>query len=297
MPNAYISGTGHYHPSNVVTNDDLITKYGIDTSNEWIVQRTGIEERRFAAYGEATRDMGLEAAKRAIASAGLQPHDLDMIIFATLSPDYAFPGSAVFIQEMLGLCEGPHAKFVATLDIRNQCSGFVYALTTASNFVKAGGLKHVLVIGAEKHSNAIDLTTEGRNVSSLFGDGAGAVVVSATEENRGIRSCKLGADGRYADALCQKIWDMRRDSFFLKNEKGQGVVEHKELYAQMNGKLVFKNAVERMASVLMEAMMAEGITGGDVDLFLFHQANLRINQYWQNLMGVPDDKVYNNIQR
>ncbi len=297
MPNAYISGTGHFAPPTVVTNDDLITQFGIETNNEWIVQRTGIEERRFASDGMGTADMGYEAAKAAIAAAGIEPHDLDMILFATLSPDYAFPGPGVFVQAKLGLCDGPKAKFIPAMDIRAQCSGFMYGLSTADAMIRSGKTKHVLLIGAEKHSPGLDLSTEGRGVASLFGDGAGAVVVSATDENRGLRTWKMGADGRYADVLSQRIWDISKRPLFELDENGWGKVPPQHMWAQMNGKLVFKNAVERMAAVLMEVMMAENITGADVDLFLFHQANLRINQYLQNLMGVPDEKVYNNIQR
>ena len=184
MPNAFISGTGFYVPPRVVTNDDLRTQYGIDTTHDWIVQRTGIEERRFAEEGVGSADLGAAAAEKAIESAGIKKTDLDMIIFATLSPEHCFPGSGVYMQKKLGLCDGPDAKFVPALDIRNQCSGFLYALGTASSMVKCGQAQHVLVVGAEVHSAALDLSTKGRGVASLFGDGAGAVIVSATEEDR-----------------------------------------------------------------------------------------------------------------
>ena len=297
MPNAFISGTGFYVPPRRVTNDDLVKQYGIETSHEWILQRTGIEERRFADEGIGSSDLALEASKKALAKAGLSAHDLDMIVFATLSPEHCFPGSGVYLQQKLGLCDGPNAKFVPALDVRNQCSGFLYALGTATSMVKSGACKNVLVVGAETHSAAIDLTTKGRNVSSLFGDGAGAVIVSATDEDRGIRAWKLGADGRGANELSQKIWDIRKRPFIPQNEAGKGVVDAEMMFAQMNGKAVFKSAVERMCMVLMEVCMAAGCTGEQIDLFCFHQANLRINQYIQDMLKIPNEKVVHNIER
>ena len=299
VPNAYISGTGSYVPPRRVTNADLRSLYGIDTTHEWIVQRTGIEERRFADEGVTTSDLALAAAEKAIARAGIAKTDLDMILFATLSPDRAFPGSGVYLQQKLGLCDGPNAKFVPALDIRNQCSGFIYALATATSMVRAGSCKHVLVAGAEVHSAAIDLTTRGRNVSSLFGDGAGAVVVSATQpdEDRGIRAWRLGADGRFADALSQRIWDIGKRPFIPQNAEGVGQVDPSLMWAHMEGKVVFKNAVERMISVLVETCMEARCTGADIDLFCFHQANLRINQFIQEKLAIPPEKVVHNIER
>ncbi|MCA9598048.1 MAG: ketoacyl-ACP synthase III, partial [Myxococcales bacterium] len=297
MPNAYISGTGFYVPPRVVTNDQLAKDYGIDTTHEWIVKRTGIEERHFAEEGVGTSDLALHAAEDAIAAAGIQKTDLDMIVFATLSPDHAFPGSGVYLQQKLGLCEGDNPKFVPALDIRNQCSGFVYGLATAASMVQSGGAKHVLLVGAETHSAALDLSTEGRTVSSLFGDGAGAVVVSATDEDKGVRGWYLGADGRYADVLSQKVWDIKKRPFIPTNAEGVGQVEPGHMWAHMDGKQVFRNAVERMIGVLMQACMAQGITRDDIDLFLFHQANMRINQYVAEQIGVPEDRVVHNIQR
>ncbi|MBX3189038.1 MAG: beta-ketoacyl-ACP synthase 3 [Labilithrix sp.] len=297
MPNAYISGTGFFVPPRRVTNDDLKTQYGLETTHDWIVQRTGIEERRYADEGVGSADLGLAAAERAIAAAGIAKTDLDMIVFATLSPEHSFPGSGVYLQQKLGLCDGPNAKFVPALDVRNQCSGFLYALGTAASMVQSGACKHVLVVGAEVHSAALDLSTRGRSVASLFGDGAGAVIVSATDEDRGIRTWKLGADGRFADVLTQRIWDIRKRPFIPANAEGVGQVAPEMMWAQMDGKLVFKNAVERMMTVLMEACMAHGISGQEIDLFLFHQANLRINQFIQERLGIPDEKVLHNIQR
>ncbi len=297
MRNAYISGTGFYVPPRVVTNEDLAKDYGIDTTHEWIVKRTGIEERHFAEEGVGTSDLALPAAQQAIEAAGIDKKDLDMILFATLSPDHAFPGSGVYLQQKLGLCDGDSPKFVPALDIRNQCSGFLYGLGTATSMVKSGAAKHVLVVGAETHSAALDLSTSGRTVSSLFGDGAGAVVVSATDEDRGIRGWYLGADGRHADVLCQRVWDIKKRPFIPLNDQGVGQVAPEDMWAHMDGKLVFRNAVERMIGVLMQACMDQNITRDDIDLFLFHQANLRINQYVAQQIEIPEDRVVHNIQR
>ncbi|WP_394828519.1 3-oxoacyl-ACP synthase III family protein [Pendulispora albinea] len=296
MPNAYISGTGFYVPPRVVTNDDLRTQYGIDTNNEWIVQRTGITERRFADPGVGTSDLAVPASRAALESAGIEAHDLDMIVFATLSPECCFPGSGLYLQRKLGLCEGPKAKFVPALDVRNQCAGFLYSLGTATSMIKSGAAKHVLVVGSETHSAALDLSTRGRSVASLFGDGAGAVVVSATEEDRGIRSWHLGADGRYTEVLSQKVWDISKRPFIPQNAEGVGQVQPTMMWAQMDGKVVFKNAVERMIGALMEICITNGVTGNDIDLFVFHQANLRINEYIADHMGIPKEKLVSNIQ-
>jgi len=295
MPNAYISGTGMYVPENVVTNDDLRDKYGIDTNHEWIVKRTGIEARRYAPEGVGSADLAVPAAEMAIERAGIDKTDLDMIIFATLSPEHCFPGSGVYLQEKLGLPEA--GRFVPALDVRNQCSGFLYGLATGTSMVKSGGAKHVLVVGGETHSAALDLTTRGRTVASLFGDGAGAVVISATDEDRGVRGWYLGADGRFADVLAQRVWDIRKRPFIPNDDNGVGQVQPEMMWAQMEGKTVFKNAVERMIQVLMQACWDQKIDLKDIDLFCFHQANLRINQYVANMMSIPEEKCVTNIER
>jgi 3-oxoacyl-[acyl-carrier-protein] synthase III len=294
--NAYISGTGFYVPPRVVTNDDLAAR-GIDTTNEWIVQRTGIETRRYAEAGVGSSDLALPAAQDAILRAGITKNDLDMIVFATLSSDYCFPGSGVILQRKLGLLEGDSPKFVPALDVRNQCSGFLYGLATATGMVKSGQAKHVLVVGAETHSAALDFTTRGRTVSSLFGDGAGAVVVSATEDDRGIRGTWLGADGRFAEMLCQKVWDISKRPFIPQNAEGVGQVSPEMMWAHMDGKIVFKHAVEKMCLSLMQACWALNIGPEAIDLFFFHQANMRINQYVAQQMKLPEQKVLHNIQR
>lgn len=297
MVNAYISGTGSYVPPRVVTNDDLIHQFGVDTTHEWIVQRTGIEARRFADEGVGTSDMAAEAARAALADAGLRPHDLDLIIVATLSPEHAFPGSGVYLQRKLGLCDGDDAKFVPALDVRNQCSGFLYGLSTAVAHIRAGMARHVLLVGAETHSAALDLSTEGRAVSSLFGDGAGAVVVSATDEDRGVRGVFLGADGRFAEVLCQKIWDIRRRPFVAKNPDRSGTIPPDMLWATMDGRVVFKHAVAAMVGSLMRACTELAFDLADVDLFFFHQANLRINQFIAQQLQIPEEKLPHNIER
>ncbi|MCB9701571.1 MAG: ketoacyl-ACP synthase III [Myxococcales bacterium] len=295
--NAYISGTGFYVPPRIVTNDDLVNGYGIETTNEWIIQRTGIEARRYAERGVGSAELGARAAEDALADAGIAATDLDLIVFATLSPEYAFPGSGVLLQHRLGLNEGPNARHVPALDVRNQCSGFLYGLTTANAMVRSGAARHVLVVGAETHSAALDLTTRGRTVSSLFGDGAGAVVVSATTEDRGIRGCYLGADGSQAETLCQRVWDIRERPFIPLGEDGWGRVSPEHMYAHMDGRMVFKHAIAKMTGVLKQACDDLHVGLDDIDLFFFHQANLRINQYVAELLKLPADKVPHNIER
>ncbi len=295
MRNAFISGTGFYAPPRVVTNDALRTDYGIDTTHEWIEQRTGIQERHFADEGVGCSDLAVVAAEEAIKDAGLEKRDIDMIIFCTLSPDMHFPGSGVFLQKKLGLCD--QGRFIPALDLRNQCSGFLYGLSTAQALVRSGTYNNVLLVGAEVHSAALDLSTRGRTVASLFGDGAGAVVVSATDEDRGIRTVHLGADGRFAEILCQPIWDISKKPYIPLDANGVGQVQPEMMWARMDGKQVFRHAVERMIGSLMQVMQHQKITLNDIDLFTFHQANLRINQFIQQQIGAPESKFVNNIQR
>ncbi|MDH5492995.1 MAG: beta-ketoacyl-ACP synthase 3, partial [Myxococcales bacterium] len=254
-----------------------------------------MEERRFADEGQASSDLAVHASRMAMDNAGLANRDIDLIIFATLSPDFAFPGSGAFLQQKLGMCDEGH--FPPALDVRNQCSGFLYALGTASSMVQAGAMKNVLVVGAEVHSAALDLTTRGRAVSTLFGDGAGAVIVSATEEDRGVRHWQLGAGGRHGGVVSQRIWDTSKRPFIPQNEHGVGQIAPVMMWAQMEGRVVFKHAVERMIGVMMQVFSAQGLALDDVDLFAFHQANLRINQYIQKNIGAPEEKFLHNIQR
>jgi 3-oxoacyl-[acyl-carrier-protein] synthase-3 len=297
MPNAYISGTGFYVPPRVVTNQMLADEYGIDTTHEWIHKRSGIEERRYSDEGVYTSDLAAHASKDAIEAAGLQPSDVGLIILATLSPDLHFPGTGIYLQRKLGLVDGDNPTFVPALDIRNQCSGFVYGLSVAASMVQAGGVNNVLLVGAETHSHAMDLTTRGRSVCTLFGDGAGAVIVSATDEDRGLRGWDLGADSRYADSLCQKIWNVSNKTFLPLDEQGRGIIEPEMMWAHMNGKKVFRHAIQRMIETLMKTCMRLNVTRDDIDLFLFHQANLRINEYVQKMLELPSEKMFSNIQR
>lgn len=296
MRNAFISGTGAYVPPRVVTNDDLVAA-GIDTSDEWIRQRTGIVERHFADEGVGNADLALPAAQEAIARAGLEPADIDMIVYATLSPDHAFPGSGVMLAQKLGLCDGDNPTFVPAMDIRNQCSGFVYGLGTAAALVQSGNCSNVLLVGSEVHSAAMDFTSRGRNVASLFGDGAGAAVISATEENRGLRYWKCGSDGRFAGVLCQKVWDTAKRPFIKLDADGNGIVPPEDMWARMDGRQVFRHAVERMCYAIADACKAEELTVADIDLYLLHQANMRINQYVAKTLGICEDKLIHNIDR
>jgi 3-oxoacyl-[acyl-carrier-protein] synthase III len=303
MTQTKIAGIGYYVPENIVTNEDL-TRY-MDTSDEWIQERTGIKERRFAARtGETTTTMGVEAAKIAIERAGITPQDIDFIIFATLSPDYYFPGCGVLVQRAMQMGE------VGALDIRNQCSGFVYALSVGDQFVKTGMYKNVLVIGSEKHSFGLDFTTRGRNVSVIFGDGAGAVVLQPTEkEGHGILSTHLHSDGDSAEILAMynpgthanhwtehKVADFNDaviGDMFMSHE----MVDHAQNFPFMDGPSVFKKAVVKFPEVIMEALAKNGLQASDIDLLVPHQANLRISQMVQKLLQLPDEKVHNNIQR
>lgn len=289
---AYIASTAFHVPPNVVTNDDLVQRYGIDTTNEWIVQRTGIEARRFSDDGVGPSDMALIASQEAITRAGLVPDDIDLIIFATLSPEVVFPGSGCYLQAKLGI------PGVPAMDIRNQCSGFLYALAAARGFIETGVYKNVLVVGGEKHSSGLELSTEGRTIACLFGDGAGAVVMKGTDDpERGIRWMNLGADGRYADVLTQKVWDCRTRPFIKVGPDGNGIVPKEMLWAQMDGKQVFKNAVEKMILSVMGMCMENNIEPNDLDLVVCHQANMRINEFVRDQLGLPPEKVPNNIQK
>ena len=284
---ASIKGLGFYVPENIVTNDDL-TQY-MDTSDAWIQERTGIKERRFFAYGKDTNaSMGAAASRMALDRAGLETSAVDLIVYATLSPDYYFPGSAFLMQRELGL-EG-----IAVIDIRQQCSGFVYALSIADQFIKTGMYKTVLVVGSEIQSTLMDKTTEGRGVAVIFGDGAGAAVLQATTDSEHcILSTHLHADGRYAEELYLKDPGSSRPDHFITADTatsgGSSVV--------MNGNTVFKHAVVRFMEVINESLTANGYHSDDLTLLVPHQANIRISNYVQQQMNLPDEKVFNNIQR
>lgn len=302
MLQSKIAGIGYYVPKNVYTNNDL-TRF-MDTSDEWIQERTGIKERRYAdRIGETTTTMGVEAAKIAIERAHITSEDIDFIIFATLSPDYYFPGCAVLLQREMKM------KEVGALDIRNQCSGFIYALSIADQFVKTGMYKNVLVVGSEKHSFALDFSTRGRAVSVIFGDGAGAVVVQPTTENgKGILSTHLHSNGADAEKLAMYypgassgIWldkmpdwpDQELGGLLMTKE----MLEDGTAFPNMDGQAVFKKAVVKFPEVIHEALAKNSLKTSDIDLLIPHQANLRISQFVQKALGLREDQVFNNIQK
>ena len=292
MYTSRIIGLGHYVPDNVVTNDDLSKL--MDTNDEWIQERTGIKERRFAIKGseDTTSGMGVKAAKIAIERAGIDKDDIDFIIFATLSPDYYFPGPGVMVQKALDI------KTVGALDVRNQCSGFVYAISVADQFIKTGMYKNILVIGSELHSHGLDMTTRGRGVSVIFGDGAGAAVLTRSEEEgSGILSTHLHSQGEHAEELALTAPGMgtRWVNDILKDHDND--VEDTSYFPHMNGTFVFKNAVVRFSEVIMEGLSQNGLEKGDIDMLIPHQANLRIAQFIQKKFGLGNDQVYNNIMR
>ncbi len=303
MPRSKIAGIGMYVPKNVFTNQDM-TRF-METSDEWIQERTGIKERRFAdRKGETTTTMGVEAARIAIERAGITPQDIDFIIFATLSPDYYFPGCGVLVQRAMKM------KEIGALDVRNQCSGFVYALSVGDQFIRSGMYKNILVIGSEKHSFGLDFTTRGRNVSVIFGDGAGAVVLQPTEDaNQGILSTHLHSDGEAAEILAMynpgthaNHWVEQKFADFDEAEMGQMFMSHQMIdnaqnFPFMDGPSVFKKAVVKFPEVIMEALHQNGYQPSDINMLIPHQANLRISQFVQQKMGLRDDQVYNNIQK
>jgi 3-oxoacyl-[acyl-carrier-protein] synthase III len=303
MMRSKIAGIGMYVPKNVITNNDLI-KY-MDTSDAWIQERTGIKERRFAdRTGETTATMGVEAAKIAIQRAGTTAQDIDFIVFATLSPDYYFPGCGVLVQRVLKM------KEVGALDVRNQCSGFIYAMSVADQFIKTGMYKNILVIGSEKHSFGLDMSTRGRNISVIFGDGAGAVVLQPTEkENQGILSTHLHSDGSNAEILAMynpgthaNYWSEKKLADFNDAEiadmfMSKTMVEKEQNFPYMDGPAVFKTAAIKFPEVVMEALDKNNLKTSDIDLLVPHQANLRISQFVQQQLGLPDGKIYNNIQK
>lgn len=289
MYNSKITGLGFYVPDRVVTNDDL-SKI-MDTSDEWIQERTGIKERRHVVKGEeTTASMGVKAAKIAIERAGIDKDEIDFIVFATLSPDYYFPGPGVLVQRDLGI------KTVGAIDVRNQCSGFVYGISLADQYVKSGMYKNVLVIGSEVHSAGLDMTTRGRGVSVIFGDGAGAAVLSREEDlSKGILSSHLHSEGEHAEELSLIAPGMGK-RWILDIIKDNDP-EETSYYPYMNGQFVFKNAVQRFSEVIMEGLQANGLQPADIDLLIPHQANLRIAQFIQRKFRLSDDQVYNNITK
>jgi 3-oxoacyl-[acyl-carrier-protein] synthase-3 len=281
-----IVGLGHHVPERVITNDYLSTI--IDTNDAWIVERTGINERRFIDPSKDTvANMAAKATRMALERAKLTEKDLEFIVFATITPDYFFPGSGVLLQRELGL-EG-----IGALDIRNACSGFIYALSVADQFIKTGTYKNILVIGAEIQSTALDLTTRGRNTAVIFGDGAGAAILQRSD-NPGLLSTHLHADGRYAEELYVKDPGSSRPH---EERQSEQILDTTSFKVFMNGNQVFKHAVVRFMEVIQEALDANNLKKEDINLLVPHQANLRISQYIQGKLNLSEEQVYNNIMR
>ncbi len=303
MPKTKIAGIGYYVPKQIISNNDLL-QY-METSDEWIQERTGIKERRYAhRTEETTTTMGVEAAKIAIERAGITKDDIDFIIFATLSPDYYFPGCGVLLQRAMKMGE------VGALDIRNQCSGFIYSLSVADQFIKTGMYKNILIVASEKHSFGLDFSTRGRNISVIFGDGAGAVVLQPTEvANQGILSTHLHSDGESAEMLAMfnpgthaNHWMDQPAADFEDASIGQMFMSHQMIdkaqnFPNMDGPAVFKKAVVKFPEVISEALIKNNLLPKDLNLLIPHQANLRIAQYVQKKLQLTDDQVFNNIDK
>lgn len=305
-----IAGIGYYVPERVVANAELAQI--MDTSDEWIQERTGIHERRYGRkHEETTTTMGAQASRIACERAGIRPDEVDFIIFATLSPDYYFPGCGVLLQRELGIT----AREAGALDVRNQCSGFLYALSIGDQFVRTGTYRNVLVVGSEMHSMGLDFSTRGRNVTVIFGDGAGAVVLQPSNEaDRGILAAKLHADGTYAEKLAfinpgahggyhyRKAGEPADFGYPPNDTFGEifitrHMIETGQYYPNMEGQFVFKLAVQKFPEVIHEALKEVGLQTSDIDMLIPHQANLRISQFVQKQLGLRDDQVWNNIQR
>jgi len=289
MYNSKITGLGYYVPDTVVTNDDLSKM--MDTNDEWIQERTGIKERRWIKEGseDTSAVMGAKASRIAIERAGLTKDDIDFIVFATLSPDYYFPGGGVQLQEMLDM------RTVGAVDIRNQCSGFIYAMSVADQFIKTGMYKNVLVVGAEFHSGGLDKSTRGRGVTVIFGDGAGAAVLSRTEDNtKGILSSHLHSEGKHAKELIVAAPSIMNwvPALIAANDEND-----ESYYPYMNGTFVFKHAVVRFSEAIIEGLKTNNLEASDIDMLIPHQANLRISQFVQRKFKLNDDQIYNNIMK
>jgi 3-oxoacyl-[acyl-carrier-protein] synthase-3 len=286
MTHSRIVGTGHYVPEKIISNHDLAQL--MPTTDEWITERTGIKERRYFEEGKDTvAGMGAIASRLAIERAGLQVSDIDMIVFSTITSEYYFPGSGVLLQRELGL------PGIPALDIKMQCSGFIYALSIADQFIRTGTYKNVLVVGGEIQSNAIEFSERGRNMAVIFADGAGAVVLAASEDSgHALLSTHLHSDGTYAEELY-----MRHPGSLLKNRISHEMLSNGELLPHMNGQVVFKHAVVRFMEVIEEALQKNNKVASDIDLLIPHQANLRISEFIRQKMDLPEEKVYNNIMR
>ena len=287
MPNTEFISTGFYVPERIVTNDDLTEFW--ETSDDWIRERSGIEVRHWVERGaETSSDLALQAARSALDSAGMDAQELDCIVYATLSPEHSFPGGGVFLQRKLGLSDIP------ALDVRNQYSGFLYGLSIADAWIRTGQYRRVLLVGAEVQSPALEYDyPEGRNMGVLFGDGAGAAILGPTDDlSRGVLGTNLFSDGRFAELLWVEGAGMSGFPWISHED-----LKNRRLYPRMEGREVFKHAVKRMPEALIGLMEKRGVAASDIDLFIAHQANLRINEAVAKRLGLRDDQVYNNIQR
>ena len=285
MPNPYISGTGFYLPPRIVTNDEL-SSY-MDTTDEWIQERTGIKERRYVEKGVGPSDLAISATEEALKAAGLKVSDIDFIIFATSTPDFYAPGSGCVLQEKMGFNE------IGALDIRVQCSGFIYGLSIAEQYIRTGNFKNILLIGAEVQSTAMNLTDEGRDTAIIFGDGSGAAIISATEENKGILSTHMHSEGKYL----KELWLEAPASNAGHPRITREVLDEGKQYLKMNGKEVFRHAITRFPEVINEALEANNLTSENINLLIPHQANLRITQMVQKRLGLSNDQVFSNIHK
>ena len=285
MPNPYISGTGFYLPPRIVTNDEL-SSY-MDTTDEWIQERTGIKERRYVEKGVGPSDLAIPATEQALKAAGLTVSDIDFIIFATSTPDFYAPGSGCVLQEKMGFNE------IGALDIRVQCSGFIYGLSIAEQYIRTGNFKNILLIGAEVQSTAMNLTDEGRDTAIIFGDGSGAAIISATEENKGILSTRMHSEGKYL----KELWLEAPASNAGHPRITREVLDEGKQYLKMNGKEVFRHAVTRFPEVINEALEANNLTSENIDLLIPHQANLRITQMVQKRLSLRNEQVFSNIHK
>ncbi len=284
MKKSRILGAGHYVPERIVTNAELSQM--MNTSNEWIVERTGIHERRWYTPGvDTVTNMSVKASRMAMERAGVNPKEIEFIVFATVTSDYFLPGNGVLLQRELGI------STIGALDVKNACSGFIYALSVADQFIKTGMYKKILVVGAEIQSSALDKSDEGRSSAIIFADGAGAVVLGAVEsEQPGILSTHLHSDGSFAEELY-----CIAPSSSGKVRLSQEMIDRGDFFVKMNGNAVFKHAIVRFMEVIKEALDHNGMTKEDLDLLVPHQANLRISQYIQQKLQLPDEKVFNNI--
>lgn len=285
MKKAIFAGVGHYVPERVVTNHEL--EKLMDTSNEWILERTGIQERRWVIEGETVSELALKASRIALERAQMKPQDIDLIIFATMESDHVFPGAGCFLQEKLELGEIP------ALDIRNQCCGFIYGLSIAEQYIRTGTFKNILLVGAEIQSTGLDLTTRGRDMAVLFGDGAGAAILTGGDDpDRGVLGCKLHADGRFT----KKLWgEFPATSHHPRITRE--MLDTDRIYPKMEGRYVFKYAVTKFPEVIHEVLKDTGYQIADVDLVVPHQANLRITEAVAERLGIGKDKMYSNIHK